>query len=303
MDNRTGEMDVFLRVAEHGSFAAAARRLRLTPSAVSRSIARLEARLGVRLLQRTTRSLQLTAEGEAYRLRAQALMQEFEALERSFASERAEPRGRLRVSVSVPFGLHCLLPVVPAFLERYPRISLDLSLSDTLVDLVHERTDVAIRHGPLRDSTLRARKLGSSRWLVVASPDYLRRHGRPQKPSDLDQHNGLNFNFRRSVEGWTFLLDGESKQRQISGNFYGNSGEALRLMAVGGAGIARLAWFLVSADVRAGRLVPLLDDCMPRASEDIHAIYTGQGQPSPRVRAFIDFMAAQIAIDGDDAPA
>src|SRR5262245_30065767 len=161
MDNRTGEIEGFLRTVQEGSFAAAAKALRLTPSAVSRSVARLEARLGVRLLLRTTRSLTMTAEGERFRARAAAILNDLEELERTFATDRAEPRGRLRVSVSVPFGLHRVLPVLPEFLARYPGIVVDLSLSDALVDLVRDRVDIAIRHGPLPASQLRARKLGS----------------------------------------------------------------------------------------------------------------------------------------------
>lgn len=296
MDNRSGEIDVFLRVTDTGSFAAAAQALRLTPSAVSRSVARLEARLGVRLLQRSTRSLTLTAEGEAYRLRARRVLAELDDLERSFAADQAEPRGRLRVNTSVPFGLHGVLPVLPEFLQRHPRVTVDLSMTDALVDLVEERVDVAIRHGPLPDSALRARTLGSSRWRVVAAPAYLQRHGTPQHPDQLDAHNCLNFNFRRSIEGWTLRENGHARRLAVRGNFVANSGESLRLMAVGGAGIARLAHFLIGADLRAGRLVPLLEPYNEGEREDIHALYLGHGQPSPRVRAFVDFLVERAYV-------
>lgn len=300
MDNRTGEIEAFLRSIEGGSFAAAAKSLRQTPSAVSRSVARLEARLGVRLLTRTTRSLAITAEGEKFRVQAQKILLDLEALERSFAADKSEPRGRLRVSASTPFGIHQLLPALPEFLQRYPKVTVDLSLSDALVDLVSERTDVAIRHGPLRDSSLRARKLGSSRWMVIASPDYLQRHGVPQTPADLEQHNCLNFNFRRSVEGWTFRSGGRTKQYHFSGNFLGNSGEALRLLCLGGAGVARLADFLIGDDVRAGRLVPLLQDHMKADSEDIHALYIGHARLAARVRVFMDFLAERVSLPATD---
>jgi DNA-binding transcriptional LysR family regulator len=296
MDNRTGEIEAFLRTVEGGSFAAAAKVLRQTPSAISRSVARLEARLGTRLLARTTRSLTLTPEGERFRQRAQTILHDLDELERSFTTDKAEPRGRLRVSVSVPFGLHRVLPVLPEFLERYPKITVDLSLTDVLVDLVSERTDIAIRHGPLADSSLRARKLGSSRWLIVAAPSYLQRHGTPATPADLERHNCLNFNFRRSVEGWAFRADGEVTRRHVSGNFLGNSGEALRLMCIGGAGIARLADFLVGDDVRAGKLLPLLQGHVQGESEDIHALYVGHARPATRVRAFMDFLVERVAI-------
>lgn len=297
MDNRTGEIEAFLRSVEGGSFAAAAKALRQTPSAVSRSVARLEARLGVRLLTRTTRSLSVTPEGEQFRLQAQKILLDLDELDRSFAADKSEPRGRLRVSASTPFGIHCLLPALPEFLQRHPKIVLDLSLSDAVVDLVGERTDVAIRHGPLPDSSLRARKLGSSRWLVVASREYLQRHGTPRTPADLDRHNCLNFNYRRSVEGWSFLSGSRVKQHLVSGNFLGNSGEALRLMCLGGAGIARLADFLVGDDVRAGRLVPLLQSYIKQAdSEDIHALYVGHARLATRVRVFMDFLVERVSI-------
>ncbi|MBM0107334.1 LysR family transcriptional regulator [Steroidobacter sp. S1-65] len=296
MDNRTGEIEAFLRTVEGGSFAAAAKTLRQTPSAVSRSVARLEARLGVRLLTRTTRSLSVTPEGDRFRAQAQKLLLDLDELERSFAADKSEPRGRLRVSASTPFGIHQLLPALPEFLQRYPKITVDLSLSDALVDLVGERTDVAIRHGPLRDSSLRARKLGSSRWIVAAAPDYLQRHGTPQTPADLEQHNCLNFNYRRSVEGWTFLAGARSRQYHVAGNFMGNSGEALRLMCLGGAGIARLGDFLIGADVRAGRLVPLLQNYLKADSEDVHALYIGHARLAARVRVFMDFLVERVSL-------
>lgn len=296
MDNRTGEIEAFLRSVEGGSFAAAAKTLRQTPSAVSRSVARLEARLGVRLLTRTTRSLSVTPEGEKFRAQAQKLLLDLDELERSFTTDKSEPRGRLRVSASTPFGIHQLLPVLPEFLLRYPKITVDLSLTDALVDLVEDRTDVAIRHGALRDSSLRARKLGSSRWLVVASPEYLQRHGTPKTPADLDQHNCLNFNYRRSIEGWTFRVGNRSKQFHVAGNFLANSGESLRLMSLGGAGIARMASFMVGADVRAGRLVSLLQDFIKADSEDVHALYIGHARLAARVRVFMDFLVERVVI-------
>lgn len=297
MDNRTGEIEAFLRTVQSGSFAGAAKALRQTPSAVSRSVARLEARLGVSLLVRTTRSLTMTPEGERFRARSQRVLDELDELERSFAADKAEPRGRLRVSVSVPFGLHRVLPVLPEFLERYPRIVLDLSLSDALVDLVKDRVDVAIRHGPLPDSGLRARKLGSSRWLVVAAPAYLQRHGRPATPADLDRHNCLNFNFRRSIEGWPLMTPQGIRLHHVRGNFLGNSGEALRLMCLGGAGIARFADFLVGADIRAGRLVPVLEEYVAEGdAEDIHALYMGHPRLAARVRALLDFLVERASV-------
>ncbi|WP_380879150.1 LysR family transcriptional regulator [Sphingomonas sp. DBB INV C78] len=296
MDNRIGEMETFLAVAEGGSFAAAAKQLRLTPSAVSRSIARLEARLGVLLISRTTRALALTSEGEVYRRRVAGLIGEIDEVERSLGRDRQEPRGPLRVNASVPFGVHWLLPILPRFLEAHPAVTLDLALSDTLVDLVEERADIAIRIGPLRDTRLRAKKLGRSLMAVVASPDYLARRGEPLHPKDLDGHTCLQFSFRRSIDGWPFRVGGRVIQRPVEAAFFGNSGEVVRQMAAAGGGIARLGRFHVTTDLAEGRLVEILAPFNPGDGEDIHALYVGHDRLALRVRAFLDFLDAHLAL-------
>ncbi|GJD54800.1 LysR family transcriptional regulator [Methylobacterium dankookense] len=296
MDNRLGEMEAFLQVVRRGSFAAAARALRQTPSAVSRAVARLEARLGVALLRRTTRSLILTPEGETYREQAAALMEDLDAIERTFTESAAEPSGRLRVNASVPFGTHVILPILPRFLAAHPRMSLDLTLTDEVIDLAASQADVAIRIGPLRDTRLRARSLGRSRMAVVAAPGYLAEHGIPEHPDDLARHNCFNFSFRRSLDTWPFRVGSGIGQRPIQGNFFGNSGEVVRLMALGGAGIARLALFHVASDLAAGRLVPVLEAFNPGDAEDVHALYVGHARLSGRTRAFVDFLAAHATV-------
>jgi DNA-binding transcriptional LysR family regulator len=298
MDNRLGEMEAFLQVARRSSFAAAAKALRQTPSAVSRSVARLEARLGVALLRRTTRALTLTPEGERYRDQAAELMADLEALERGLTDDAAVPSGRLRVSASVPFGTHVVLPILPRFLAEHPRMSVDLALTDEVIDLAATQADVAIRVGPLRDTRLRARRLGSSRMVVVASPAYLAVHGAPEHPDDLTGHNCLNFSFRRSVDTWPFRVGAGVSQRPIQGNFFGNSGEVVRLMALGGAGIARFGRFHVSADIAAGRLVPVLDAFNPEDAEEIHALFVGHARLALRIRAFVDHLAAHATVNG-----
>jgi DNA-binding transcriptional LysR family regulator len=198
-------MDVFVQVAELRSFSAAGRKLRLSPSAVSKLVTRLEDRLGTRLLVRTTRSLQLTPEGEVYLERAQRILADIEETERMVTAGGATvPRGPLRVSASVAIGVRCIVPLIPDFLALYPEIELDISLSDSIIDIVGERADVAIRVGPLRDSSLKARKLLERRRVIVASPAYIARHGLPATPDDLNQHNCLTFNFRPGAEGWPF---------------------------------------------------------------------------------------------------
>lgn len=298
MDNRFGEMQIFLAVAQSGSFAGAAQALRLTPSAVSRGMARLEARLGAQLVSRTTRALALTAEGELYRDRVAGLVAEIDEVERAFGAADDTPRGPLRVNSSVPFGTQCLLPILPRFGALHPGVTLHLALSDTLVDLVEERADIAIRIGPLRDTGLKAKKLGRSAMALVASPDYLRRQGVPAHPRDLAGHACLRFSFRRSVDTWPFLIDGAVVQRPIDGAFLGNSGEVVRMMAAAGGGIARLGRFHVAADLQAGRLVEVLPGYNPGDHEDIHALYVGHQRLASRIRAFLDFLDAHLRLPG-----
>lgn len=240
MDYRAGEMEVFVQVAQLGSFSAAGRQLGLSPSAVSKIITRIETRLGTRLIVRSTRALQLTPEGDTYLRRAQRILGEIEETERVVAGgATAAPRGKLRVSASVGFGVRYVVPLVPDFLSWYPHVELDLSLTDGVIDLLEERADVAIRSGLLRDSTLKARKILESRRVVVASPDYLARYGIPEKPDDLDRHNCLLFNFRRGTDVWPFR-DPDSEtvyMKEVFGNFQANNGPTVRRLCLEGMGL------------------------------------------------------------------
>ena len=298
MDNRFGDVETFLMVAGEGSFAAAAKALRLTPSAVSRSIARLEQRLGVALVRRTTRSLALTREGQVYRDRMTAIFGDIHDAESSLHMEGEGPRGLLRINASPSFGMECLIPILPRFGERHPAVDVDLTLTDDIIDLVEERADIAIRIGPLRDTSLRAKKLGHSAMVVVASPDYLARRGAPETPDDLDGHDCLRFSFRRSVDSWPFRVKGKLVQRPAQGRFFGNSGEVVRHMAVAGAGIARHGRFHVARDLREGRLVEVLADYNAGDGEDIHALYAAEDRAAARVRVFLDFLDEAMVIDG-----
>lgn len=293
--NRSGEIEVFVRVVERGTLTDAARLLGMTPSAVSKLIGRLEDRLGARLINRTTRRLQLTAEGAAFYQSGLRILAEIEAAERE-ASAGAVPRGRLRVNCNVPFGQHYLLPLLPKFVVQHPEIVVDVSLTDRVVDLLEERADVAIRAGPLRDSTLVARKFWQSRMVIVGSPGYLERHGTPLKPVDLAGHNCLDFGFMRLVEGWPLLdADGQVARVTPRGNALASDGEAMRLMALSGLGLGRLSRYHVQRDINAGALVPVLEEFNPGDEEPLHAIYVGQGGHLPaRVRAFLDFLAANV---------
>lgn len=297
MDNRFGDIETFLAVANGGSLAVAAKALRLTPSAVSRSIARLEQRVGVTLMRRTTRSLALTAEGQAYRERMTVLLADIASVEAGLGLEGQGPRGLLRINASPSIGTMGLLPILPRFTARYPDVIVDLALSDTIVDLVEERADVAIRIGPLRDTSLRAKKLGHSRMVLVASPDYLARRGTPTSPDGLDAHDCLRFSFRRSVDSWPFRIGGKIVHRPVHGSFFGNSGEVVRQMAIAGGGIARHGHFHVAQDLKAGRLVEVLPDFNPGDGEDIHALYAPEDRAAARIRAFLDFLDDELVIE------
>lgn len=295
--NRAAEMEVFVRVVDLGGFSAAAREFRLTPSGVSKLMTRLEARLGARLLNRSTRKLKLTAEGELFHRRAVRLLADLASAEHEVGAGTA-PRGHLRINTNIPFGMRFVVPILPLFLGENPDVTVDIVLSDTVVDLMDERADVAIRVGPLRNSTLVARKLATSRMVVVGSPSYLAQHGAPASPDDLADHKGIGWAFWRSIGGWPFKEGGETRAMSPPSVIRASDGDAARVLALGGAGLARLALFHVGADIADGRLIPVLEHLNPGDREDVHAVYLGQPGPLPaRVRAFIDFLVKHIAVD------
>jgi DNA-binding transcriptional LysR family regulator len=294
MDNRAGEMMVFVRVVEAGSFSEAARLLLMTPSTVSKLIARLEARLGIRLVERSTRRLALTKEGQFYYERSQALLGQLDETEQQIAQGGAEPEGLIRVSSSVTFGTAALEPILPAFWQAYPRITIDLSLSDEVVDLYLDRTDVAIRVGRLPDSNLMARKIGDTKRRIVASPAYLAKWGTPEMPADLSRHNCLGFNFRRANPVWPTREGGRIVERMLSGSLLSNNGETIRRMAIAGVGIARIADYHVRGPIARGELVELLADSAISDSDEIHALFRGAQLMPARVRAFLDFTVPRM---------
>lgn len=291
--DRARELATFALVVEHGSFSAAGRALDLSPSAVSRAIDRIEERLGVRLLLRTTRALSLTAEGQAYLLMARRILADLDDSEQQIADQGA-PRGRLRVSAAQSHGRLCIVPLLGKFAALYPNILVDISLSDALVDIAAGQTDVAVRFGPLPDSTLTARKLGEGGRVIVASPDYLARHGTPRRPEDLLAHNCLNFNFRRAETTWPFRVDGQTFSLALKGTIEANNGETLGQLAAIGVGIARVGMFSVAAEISAGRLRPILEEFNPGDTEMIHALFVGGSNTPARIRAFVDFLAAEL---------
>jgi DNA-binding transcriptional LysR family regulator len=294
--NRSGEMEVFVRVVDLGGFSAAARAFRMTPSAVSKLVVRLERRLGTRLVNRSTRRLQLTPEGGAFYERSVRILADLGEAERAAAASEV-PSGRLRVNANVPFGMHFLLPLLPEFLARHPAVTVDVVLTDAVIDLIEERTDIAVRAGPLKSSNLVARKLGETRSMIVGAPAYFARYGVPQSPRDLERHNRLGFGYARAIEGWPLLQDGKQITVATVGSAQVSDGEALRHLTLAGLGLSRLASFMIKADIAAGRLLPVLEDCNPGDTEPFHAVFLGQGGQLPaRVRAFLDYLVAKVSL-------
>jgi DNA-binding transcriptional LysR family regulator len=291
--DRAREMEVFSSVAQSGSFSAAGRALGLTPSAVSRTIDRIEARLGVRLMLRTTRVLTLTAEGQTYLGAARRILADLEDAEQSIADQGA-PRGRVRVSAALAHGRMSVVPLLGAFVRLYPHILVDISLTDAVVDVAAGQADVAIRFGKLPDSPLTARRLGETGRTVVASPDYLARRGMPRVPEDLHDHDCLNFNFRRAEPVWPFRRDGRDYALTVSGPVEANNGETLTQLALAGVGVTRVGNFSVADAIDDGRLVPLLEDFNPGDREPIHAVFVGGANMPARVRVFVDFLAERL---------
>lgn len=294
MDNRAGEMQTFARVAEARSFSEAARNMRMSPSTVSKLIARLEGRLGVRLLKRSTRHLTLTTEGQLYYERGLALIAELEDVEREVSQGAASTGGTVRVNASVALGVMGLEPLLPAFWAAYPRIVVDLSLSDELVDIYLDRTDVALRIGTLPNSGMMARRIGLAHRKIVASPEYLERHGTPTAASDLNAHQCLGFNFRRAAPVWPIRESGRVIDHAAQGPLLANNGDTVRRLALAGAGLARLADFHVREDMAAGRLIEVLADVVAADEEPIHAVFPSNAQMPQRVRVFLDFVVPRL---------
>lgn len=294
MDNRAGEMQVFVRVVEAGSFSEAARQLLMTPSTVSKLIGRMEDRLGVRLVERSTRRLSLTDEGRLFYERSGALLAELDDIEREVGHGGAGASGTVRVNASVAFGVLAIEPLLPEFWQSYPGIIVDLSLSDEIVDLYLDRTDIAFRVGALADSNLHARKIGVASRKIVGAPAYLEEHGTPGSVEDLDRHNCLGFNFRRAAPVWPLREGGRIVDRMVGGNLLANNGETVRRLALAGAGLGRLGDYHVRDDIAAGRLVEVLAEAGHGDEEEVHALYLGGQRIPHRIRLFLDYMTPRL---------
>jgi DNA-binding transcriptional LysR family regulator len=283
----------FTRVVELESYTKAARRLGISKSMVSRRVARLEAKLGTRLLVRSTRGLAPTEAGRAFAERAAHALAELEEAEAAVAEGEREPSGALRIAAPLSFGISHLGPALAAFAQNYPRIAVDVAFSDRFVDLVEDRFDAAIRIGVLKDSSLIGRKLSPIRALVAASPDYLRRYGRPETPPDLLQHHCLSYSGVAAEEQWRFRVGGRWIAIKPTGPFRADNGEVLRDAAVAGLGVTALPSFILSPALESGALEPILTDfALPERG--LYVLRHAGPPPPLRLRLLIDFLAARF---------
>jgi DNA-binding transcriptional LysR family regulator len=279
----------FARVVDSGSFSAAARRLGISKSAASAHVQRLEERLGVRLLNRTTRRLSLTEAGAAYYRHCARILAEAESAEQSASALQREPRGTLRISAPDSFGWMHVAPAVPAFLKRYPELSVDINLSAAHVDLLDEGLDLAIRIGVLEDSRLVVRKLALSRLILCAAPAYLEARGMPGEPRELAGHNCLCTGLLPWGDEWRLAGKRGEVRVAVGGSFRSNNAETLRAAALDGLGVAVLPTWAVAGPLRSGALRRVLDGWEPPAST-IYAVYPGNRLMSMKVRAFVDHL-------------
>jgi DNA-binding transcriptional LysR family regulator len=294
MANSSTEMAIFRRAAERGSFAGAAEDVGLSASAVAKVISRLEARLGVRLINRTTRRLALTAEGEIYLEHAREILAAIEAAEADLASARLSPRGHLRVHTFPVIAVHHLVPVLPDFLSRYPKITFDFLVTNRLVDILGENVDISLRMGDLNDSALVARKIVDLTRIVCASPSYLARHGRPERPEDLAHHSCLTLSRNPGSATWPFRVDRELVQVNVNGAVSADSADMLLGLAIEGAGILRLSEHVVADAIHTGQLEPLLQGVQDPEKYPLWALLPPGRHQAPKVRVFLDFLSERL---------
>jgi DNA-binding transcriptional LysR family regulator len=293
--DRFKEMQAFAAVADAGSFVRAAEALQVSKTAVSRLIGDLEARLGVRLLHRTTRRLSLTAEGELFHARCKALTADVEEAEAEVTARAGEAVGQLRLNVPVSFGLMHLAPLWPAFLQQHPKVTLDVTLADRIIDLVDEGYDLAVRIAQLPASSLVSRKIASTRLVLCASPDYLRRHGEPSHPADIARHNVFTYTLLATGDTWNFEGPDGPVEVKVTPRLRSNNGDTCCAAALQHQGIVLQPSFMVSHHLRAGALVEVLPQY--RSLElGVYALYASRRHVTPKVRVVIDFLVDAFRI-------
>lgn len=288
------DLNIFIQIVESGSLSAAAERLNVPVSTVSRSLSGLEARLGLTLLHRSTRRMTLTDEGRLLLSQSGSILDSVRSLESKLASRRSEAGGILRINTSMPVMLHVLAPAIPDFKHTYPHIDIELNSDDTYIDLIEERTDVAIRIGRLQDSMMNARLLGHTPIRILASRRYLDTHGTPNQVADLAQHNLLGFTRPATLNQWPIMSD-HGRLYEITPTLTASSGETLRALALQGMGIVCLSDMMTHQDQATSQLIPILENLREPISQPIYAVYYRHRALAPRTSVFIDYLADYIA--------
>ena len=292
--DRTAEMTAFVRSVDTGGFSAAARELGLTPSALSKLVTRLEDRLGARLLQRTTRRLQLTPEGEAFYLRSRRILADIDEAEAEVVQAGVSPKGLLRLHCGSAFGMHQLAPAIPLFLARHPEVKLDITINDQPPATMEEGIDLAIRIGALDESSMVARRICNLERVICAAPSYLVKYGTPRTPDDLQQHNCLWISSLPVLRRWPFDTDDGIRVVHIDGNVVANNAETVLQLAVAGVGITRLTDVIVGDAIRRGELLPILSDWHHVEPVPLYATYPSGRHLSPKIRAMVEFLVDQF---------
>lgn len=293
---KLGSLGIFIQVAEAGSFAAAGHRLGVSGSAVGKAIARLEEELGVRLFNRSTRSMALTEDGSFFLATCRRIQAEYEEVQARLSQSQAIPRGHLRVSL--PLAGMLLMPTISAFMRTYPEVTVDLDFTDRIVDVIEEGFDAVIRTGEVRDTRLMSRKLGSFQHVIVASPEYIATWGEPKVPEDLIHHRCLHHRFANSgkLEPWPLFRDGREVKLDLPATTVASTLEPLVYLAQRSFGITCLPPFAVSDEISEGKLVSLLDPYLA-GTGTFRVLWPTSRYLSPKVRVFIDFMAANLFAD------
>ncbi|ARG23465.1 MULTISPECIES: LysR family transcriptional regulator [Acinetobacter] len=292
MKSTIEELVAFITIVDTGSFVAAAEHLKQTPSGMSRSLTRLEAKLGVTLLERTTRKLKLTQEGQQFLIKARKILNELNAAEEDLQKSDQGTAGLIRIDSATPFVLHVIAPLMHKFRKSYPDIEIEINSNDQVIDLLQHKTDVAFRFGELNDSSLHAKLVCKSRLYIVASPEYLAIKGTPTQPEQLEHHDLIGFTRPDYINNWPIKVGDEYFFAQA--HIKASSGETVRQLTVRGHGIARLSEFEIWKDIQEGRLTALFEDQIEHQYQSIHAVYYQQEHLPKRIRLFIEFLADQL---------
>ena len=293
MKSTLDELQAFISIVDSGSIVDASKHLQQTTSGLSRALQRLESKLNVTLLERTTRKLKLTQEGQVFLEKARKILHDLNEAEDALLQSDNDTAGLIRVDSATPFVLHVIVPLISEFNQLYPNIEIELNSNDQIIDLLEHKTDVAIRFGELNDSSLHARLLCKSRLYIVASPEYLAKNGCPKTAQDILNHPQIGFSKVSHLNTWPIRVNGE--QLSVHPKIKASNGETVRQLALDGLGITCLSAFLVHRDLQQNRLIALLEDQIELHEQSIHAVYYQQEHLPKRVRLFIDFLAQKLS--------